>query len=183
MAEIALKVVDPGGYRFAQLVDDQEQVRRLLPLFVDRLGLPRELNYYLVPSATGRALPADISFRQAGVKPGAELVIRVARDPLLQMLVAKLYKEAKRFMTDEVWDLARQRLRDLYRLDPNYGDPAHLRSAIPGGVGPPPVLDVPLSDEPVSAIVVPAEIDVPGSESPPVVERAPPLRIPPRPPT
>ena len=132
MAEIAVKLIDPGGYHFAQLVDDRQPVRQIIPLFVERLGLPAELHYQIIPSATGQALYVDSTLAGSGVKAGAELLLRPVRNSFLQVLLDKMYEEAKSYVADQLWSLAKQQLSIIFRLDPAYPDRDGLRDVLSG---------------------------------------------------
>ena len=72
MTEIAIEIIDPGEQRWAQLVDDQALIRKLLPILVRNLQLPDGLNYELLFAEAGKALSAKLTMAAAGVMPGAE---------------------------------------------------------------------------------------------------------------
>lgn len=126
MAEIAVMVIDPGTNRFAQLVDDRLPVRTLIPPLVERLGLPRELNYLLVPAGATRGLPVDQSLAQCGIGAGAQLHLVPARDSVFDVVMKRIYAEAKDCAKKKLKEFAKQRLEMLLSADPNYPDPAGL---------------------------------------------------------
>ncbi len=134
MTEIAVVIIDPEKQRWAQLADDQARIRELLPIFVANLKLPEKLNYQLLPSEAGKALAEKVTLAAAGVKAGDELLIRPKRDSLLTKLLDKLYDEAKGHVKDKAWEMAKERMKTILRLDPDFSDPANLRKAIDGVV-------------------------------------------------
>jgi hypothetical protein len=132
MTEIAVVIIDPEKQRWAQLADDQAQIRKLLPIFVGNMKLPEKLNYELFLSEAGKALAEKVTLATAGVLPGDELLIRPKRDSLLTKLLDKLYDEAKGYVKDKAWEMAKERMKTILRLDPEFPDPADLRKAIDG---------------------------------------------------
>jgi hypothetical protein len=160
VAEIAVMVIDPGGNRFAQLVDDRLPIRTLVPPLVERLGLPRELNYLLVPAGATRGLPVDQSLAQSGYGAGAQLHLVPARDSLFDTVMKRIYAEAKDYAKKKLKEFAKQRLEMLFRADPNYPDPAglavqlgvdNLPFASAGGAAPGPAVAAPPPDAPAPA--------------------------------
>jgi hypothetical protein len=126
MAEIALLVIDPRGDKHAELVEDSRPVRDLIPVLVRRLGMPAELGYQMIPAATGRALPVDFSPARSGVGAGSEVYLNPVRDDLFTSVLRQLYKEAKDHVRDRLWKLAREKLEEIMRVDPQYPDPAGI---------------------------------------------------------
>lgn len=136
MAEIAIVVIDPAGNRSAQLVDNYAIVRNVIPMMVTRLGLPTELYYQLIPHGTNSKLPVDKSLVASAVRPGAELHLIPVRDTVFAQITRKLYDEAKDYASKKLWELARQKLDQLFRTFPEQPDPAGLLNIVPGyGVG------------------------------------------------
>ncbi len=143
MADIAVMVIDPGGNRFAQLVDDQLPVRTLIPALVGRLGLPPELNYLIVPAGHSRGLPVANSLAQSGIAAGAQLYLVPARDTVFDQVMKKLYEEARDYAKKKLWEYARQRLELIFRTEPEYPDPAGLTRTVPGAPTPGPPFGLP----------------------------------------
>lgn len=73
MAKIKTVIIDPGGDRHEQLLDDDLPIQIWLPPLVQRLGLQEKLNYQLIHVASGQALGVEGSLAQAGVGTGDEL--------------------------------------------------------------------------------------------------------------
>lgn len=130
MAEIAVVVIDPGKNRWAQLVDNEQRVRDLVPALVNALDLPGKLNYQLIHVVTSAILGPSDTLASAGVAPGGELLLKPVRDRLLKMILDKLYDEAKGYAKDQLWDMAKDKLGELARLDPEHPDPVGLKEAI-----------------------------------------------------
>ena len=126
MESIAVKVLDPAGQHWAQLLDPTQTVRRLLPLLVERLGLPDDLKYELVPEGASKALGVRSTLLEAGVVAGASLVLRPIQDGFLAAFLDNLYREAVSFGLEQGWDKVKARLDTIYRLDPNYPDKQQL---------------------------------------------------------
>jgi uncharacterized protein YlaN (UPF0358 family) len=132
MTEIAVVIIDPEKERWAQLADDQARIRELLPIFVGNLKLPEKLNYELLLSDAAKALSEKATLAAAGVVAGDELLIRPKRDSLLTKLLDKLYDEAKGYVKDKAWEMAKERMKAILRLDPQFPDPDELGKAIDG---------------------------------------------------
>ncbi|MCH7639118.1 MAG: hypothetical protein IH855_06605 [Bacteroidetes bacterium] len=130
MESIAVKVLDPAGQHWAQLLDPTQKVRRLLPLLVERLGLPDDLKYELVPEGASKALSMRSTLLEAGVVAGASLVLRPIRDGFLSAFLDNLYREAVSFGLEQGWDKVKAHLDTIYRLDPNYPDKRQLRKKV-----------------------------------------------------
>ncbi len=127
MAEIAVVIIDPEEKRWAQLLDDQVRIRKLIPDIARNLDLPKNLNYELLLAEQGGALAVNRSLADVGVLPGAELLFRPVRDTILAKLLDKLYDEAKDYAKDQVWDAVKDRLKSILRLDPDFPDPEGFR--------------------------------------------------------
>jgi hypothetical protein len=130
MAEFAVAVIDPGGQRWAQLLDYNQPASYLVSLLVQKLDLPSKLRYQLVPQPGDRPMKQSETLAQLGVTAGGELAIRPNRDSLLKEFLDALYDEIEDAVRDELWDLAREKLNELDRLDPNYPDLKSLRTSI-----------------------------------------------------
>lgn len=145
MSEIAVKVIDPGGQPWAQLLPSAWRAGDLVPPLVERLGLPTHLTYELVPRATGAPMGVGQTLAEVGVGPGAELLLRPVQDGPFQAFLDALYEEAVGFGVSLAWAQAEARLGLLQRLHPAYPDRAHLGAklaaarasgALPKGVPP-----------------------------------------------
>jgi hypothetical protein len=132
MREIAFSIIDLHGKHWAQLLDVDRPVKHLIPVLVDQLGLPRELNYVLVPRGAEFPLNDYFSLAQLYVPAGAELFLRPLRDQLLKMLLDKLYDEVKDNIKDQVIDQAKDKLMKILDLDPAYPDPLGLKQRLLG---------------------------------------------------
>lgn len=130
MSEIAVVIIDPGDKRSAQLVDDEQHIGDLIRLLLERLDLPQDLNYRLIPLAHGKALKDRQTLSRAGVSPGDELQLSLLRDGLFRKLRDQLYKKAAEYVRDKLWEKAIAELEQLFRLDPNHPDPQDLRTAV-----------------------------------------------------
>lgn len=122
MESIAVKVLDPAGQHWAQLLDPRHAVNQLIPDLVGRLALPTELKYELVPEETGRALGVNDTLLSAGIAAGAELLLRPVRDGMFVAFLDALYDQAIKFAAEHLWNGAKSSLETLYRLDPDYPD-------------------------------------------------------------
>jgi len=132
MREVAFSIFDVHGKRWAQLLDVDHPVKQLIPSLVDQLGMPRELNYVLVPRGAEFPLNENFSLAQLRVPAGAELFLRPLRDQVLKMLLDKLYDEVKDNIKDQLIDLAKDKLKKILDLDPAYPDPLGLRQSLLG---------------------------------------------------
>lgn len=134
MDSMAIRVRAPDGSYWAQLVDPATAVARLLLVLVERLGLPSHLTYELVTEPGERRLPDGNSLHEAGVTAGSSLAIRPVRDSVYAALIKKLYNEAEDFARDQLRDLARERLEQIFQLDPTYPDATQLATklGVPG---------------------------------------------------
>jgi hypothetical protein len=130
MAEFAVMVIDPGGNRIAHLVNDQRTTRDLIPILVARFGLPAELMYQLVPAGHRQGLYVDDTLARSGVGAGAVLYLVPNRDSLYTTVLDRLYAEARQFVAEQLWDLARERLDKIFRTNPDYPDVARLLDRI-----------------------------------------------------
>ncbi len=126
MDSTAIRLRDPSGEYWAQLVDLALTPAHLVPVFVERLGLPANLNYELVEESADRSLYPDRSLIEADIGAGSTLVIRPVRDSVLIAFLRALYDEAADKAKDELWDIVMERLQTIYRLDPQYPDSQQL---------------------------------------------------------
>ena len=122
MESIAVKVLDPAGQHWAQLLNPLHTVSQLVPLLVERINLPEELKYELVPEESGKPLGVNESLSGAGITAGAALLLRPVKDGLFAAFMDALYDEAIKFAAENVWDKAKSSLETIYRLNPNYAD-------------------------------------------------------------
>ena len=132
MREIAFSIIDLHGKHWAQLLDVDRPVKNLIPVLVDQLGMPRELNYVLVPQGAEFPLNDNFSLAQLYIPAGAELFLRPLRDQLLKMLLDKLYDEVKDNIKDQLVDQAKDKLMKILDLDPVYPDPLGLKERLLG---------------------------------------------------
>lgn len=128
--EVAMTVIEPGGRRWAQLLNATWSLGDLLPLIIGRLDLPERVNYQLQHVRSGRVLKQGDSLSSAGIAPGEELQISPVRNKLLADLLDALYGEAVGYVAKELWGQAESRLETLFRLEPNHPDPKGLREAV-----------------------------------------------------
>lgn len=54
--EVAMTIIEPGGRRWAQLLNVYWPIRDLLPLIISRLDLPERINYQLYHARLGHTL-------------------------------------------------------------------------------------------------------------------------------
>jgi hypothetical protein len=134
MAQIAVTILDPSDNRSAQLIDTQLLVRDVIPRIVAQLKLPERANYQLLRLGDESALPVEKSLAECGIPAGAELQLRPVRNQLLKAILDKLYDEAKGYVEDQAWELAKGKLEELFRLDPAYPDPLGLSKATAAGM-------------------------------------------------
>lgn len=130
MSDINVVIVDPGGYRFNQLLDSYMAMRALVPLLVARLGLPDELKYQLIPRATGRPMNVTDTLAGIGVSPGSEIDLRPVRDDAFGRIVEGLRKKAEGYVVDQLWAPAKEQLDKLFRIDPENREAQQLQSQI-----------------------------------------------------
>lgn len=133
--EVAMTVIEPGGRRWAQLLNLTWPVRELLPLIVERLDLPKKLNYELQHVRSGHRLGDGDSLRSFGAAPGDEFLIRPMRDKLFIDLTDALYGEAVGYVAKQLWGQVESRLETIFRLDPDYPDPKGVRPALAAARG------------------------------------------------
>ncbi len=126
MESIAVKVLDPTGQHWAQLLDPLHTVSQLVPILVQRLTLPTELKYELVPEVTGKPLGINESLSGAGIAAGSSLVLRPVKDGLFVAFMDALYEEAIKSAAQAAWDKVKSSLETIYRLDPSYHDKESL---------------------------------------------------------
>jgi hypothetical protein len=130
MPEVAMTVIEPGGRRWAQLLNVTWAVRELLPEIVARLDLPQGINYELSHIRSARVLRPGDSLQSAGIVAGEELQIKPVRDKLFFDLMDALYGEAVGYVAKQLWGQAEARLETLFRLDPQHPDPQGLRDKL-----------------------------------------------------
>ncbi len=124
--EVAMTVIEPGGRRWAQLLNVDWALNDLLPLILSRLDLPDRINYELLHMRSGHVLGKGDSLRGVGIAPGEELQLRPVRNKLFFDLMDALYGEAVGYVGKELWGQVESRLETLFRLDPNYPDPQNV---------------------------------------------------------
>ncbi len=139
MREVPFSIVDTHGKRWAQILDVDQQIKLFLPKLVETLGLPRELNYVLVPKGADLPLDNRRTLASHRVPPAAELFLRPLRDQILKMFLDQLYDEAKDYAKDKLIDLAKDKLKQILDLDPAYPDPLRLKEQLLGSAARPPV--------------------------------------------
>jgi hypothetical protein len=139
MREVPFSIVDTHGKRWAQMLDVDQQIKLFLPKLAETLGLPRELNYVLVPKGADLPLDARRTLADHRVPPGAELFLRPLRDQVLKMFLDQLYDQAKDYAKDKLIDLAKDKLKQILDLDPAYPDPLRLKEQLLVSAARPPV--------------------------------------------
>jgi hypothetical protein len=122
MDPIAVKVLDPTGQPYAQLLDPLRPVHELLSVLVHRLNLPEGPRYELVREYTGGPLPENRTLDDAGVRAGESLRVRPVRDDEFDAFLVDLYEEAAKLIAAELVAQASALLEALYRLDPQFPD-------------------------------------------------------------
>src|SRR4051812_29649350 len=130
MAQIAVTILDPSNKRSAQLVETRLPIRDLIPPIVKLLELPSQATYQLYLLGNEAALPADKTLAESGIPAGAELQLKPVRNQILKAILEKLYDEAKGYVEDQAWDMAKAKLEALFALDPYYPDPLTLEKAV-----------------------------------------------------
>lgn len=130
MADINVVIIDPGGYRFDQLLDRYMAIRALVPLLVARLGLPDELKYQLIPRATGVPMQVTDTLASISAGEGSEIDLRPVRDDVFARLIAGLRKKAEGYVVDRLWALAKEQLDRLLRIDPENREAQQMQSQI-----------------------------------------------------
>ena len=118
MSEIAVRVVNPGGERTAQLLDDRAPSQELVAVLVVRLVLPEGPNYRLVDESSRQVLRPTETLGALGVTHGDLLRLEVVRDGALDFVLKQLYKQARKQVRRKLWQLAREKLHAIRRLDP-----------------------------------------------------------------
>ncbi len=134
MREVAFSIIDLYNKRWPQLLDVDRPVQHLLPNLVDNLGMPRELNYALIPKGTDLPLDGRHSLAEYRIPGGAELFLRPLRDHLLKELLDKLYDEVKDEIKHRLIDSATDKLKQILHLDPSYPDPFRLKEQLLGAI-------------------------------------------------
>lgn len=128
--EVAMTVIEPGGRRWAQLLNVDWALSDLLPLILSRLDLPDRINYELLHVRSGSVLGKGDSLRGVGIAPGEELQLRPVRNKLFFDLMDALYGQAVDYTAKELWGQVESRLETLFRLDPGYPDPRNVLGAM-----------------------------------------------------
>lgn len=129
-SEVAMTVIEPGGRRWAQLLDVGWTVRDLLPLILSRLDLPDQIDYDLRHVRSDRVLKPGDTLQGIGIAAGEELQIAPVRNKFLYDLLNKLYDEAVGYVAKQLWGQAESRLETIRRLDPEYPDPKGIWPAV-----------------------------------------------------
>ena len=132
MREIAFSVIDLYNKTWPLLLDVDRPVQHLLPGVVDSTGMPRKLNYVLVPKGMDKALDGKYSLAQYRLPGGTELYLRPLRDELLRQLLDKLYDEVKDEIKNQLIDAAKEKLKRILHIDPSYPDPFKLKEQLFG---------------------------------------------------
>jgi hypothetical protein len=135
MAQIAVTIIDPSNNRSAHLVETQIAVREVIPPVVKRLKLPERASYQLFPVGSENALPADRTLAENFVPAGAELALRPVRNQILKAILDKLYEDAQGYIEEQAWELAKEKLQEVFRLDPNYPDVRGLERVVAAQAG------------------------------------------------
>lgn len=130
MADINVVVIDPGGYRFDQLLDSYMAMRALVPMLVKRLGLPDELKYQMIPRATGVPMQVTDTLASIGAAPWSEIDLRPVHDDVFARIVEGLRKKAEGYVVDQLWAPAKEKLDALLRIDPENREAKQLQSQI-----------------------------------------------------
>lgn len=128
--EVAMTVIEPGGRRWAQLLNVDWALSDLLPLILSRLDLPERINYELLHVRSGHVLGKGDSLRGVGIAPGEELQLRPVRNKLFFDLMDALYGQAVDYAAKELWGQVESRLETIFRLDPGYPDPQNVLGAM-----------------------------------------------------
>ncbi|MEW6242093.1 MAG: hypothetical protein AB1564_14910 [Chloroflexota bacterium] len=137
MAEISVTIIDHRGRQSEQHLNNAVAARQVISSLVERLDLPKDLDYELVPAvADASPIPAHLTLTQAGITPGMELLLRAERNEKLTGYLEKLYDEVLDHVKDRLWDMARAKLEELFKLDPAHADPLNLKDTVLGGIPP-----------------------------------------------
>jgi hypothetical protein len=139
--EVAFSIIDMNDKGWPQLLDVDRQVQLLLPNLVENLGMPRQLNYMLIPKGTNLPLDGRHTLAEYRIPGGAELYLRPLRDHLLKMFLDKLYDEVKDQIKEHLIDSAKEKLKQILQLDPTYPDPFRFKERLLGAVPQPPLYD------------------------------------------
>jgi len=141
MREVAFSIIDMHDKGWPQLLDVDRQVQLLLPNLVENLGMPRELNYVLIPKGINLPLDGRHTLAEYRIPGGAELYLRPLRDHLLKMFLDKLYDEVKDQIKEQLIDSAKEKLKQILQLDPTYPDPLRLKERLLGTIPQAPLPD------------------------------------------
>jgi hypothetical protein len=132
--EVAFSIIDMNDKGWPQLLDVDRQIQLLLPNLVENLGMPRQLNYVLIPKGANLPLDGRHTLAEYRIPGGAELYLRPLRDHLLKMFLDKLYDEVKDQLKEQLIDSAKEKLKQILHLDPTYPDPLRLKERLLGAV-------------------------------------------------
>lgn len=132
MREYVFSILDLNNKIWPQLLDVDRPVQHLLPGLAERLDLPRELNYVLIPAGSNQPLDGRWTLAQMQIPVGAQLFLRPLRDSLLKQLLDKLYDEVKDEIKDQLLERAKAKLKKILDLDPYYPDPLRLKEQLWG---------------------------------------------------
>jgi hypothetical protein len=127
MREFIFSILDLNNRIWPQALDVDRPVQQLLPGLAQRLDMPHELNYVLIPAGSNQPLDGRWTLAQLRIPVGAQLYLRPQRDPLLKKLLDELYDQAKDELKDRLLDQAKAKLKKVFDLDPWYPDPLHLK--------------------------------------------------------
>jgi hypothetical protein len=132
MREFVFSVIDLNNKAWPLLLDVDRPVQHLLPGLVDSTGMPRQLNYVLVPKGMEQALDGKYSLAQYRIPGGAQLYLRPLRDELLKQLLDKLYDEVKDEIKSQLFDAAKEKLKQILNIDPSFPDLFKLKDQLFG---------------------------------------------------
>jgi hypothetical protein len=135
MAPIAVTILDPNNNRSAHLVETRIPIRELMLPIIQQLKLPERPTYQLFRLGSGDLLPGDKSLGECGVPAGAELLLKPVRNQILKEVLDEYYEEAQGYVNAQEWQMAKEKLAEIFRLDPTYPDIQGLERAIASRVG------------------------------------------------
>jgi hypothetical protein len=127
MREFIFSILDLNNRIWPQALDVDRPVQQLLPGLAQRLDMPHELNYVLIPAGSNQPLDGRWTLAQLRIPVGAQLYLRPQRDPILKKLLDELYDQARDELKDRLLDQAKAKLKKVFDLDPWYPDPLHLK--------------------------------------------------------
>lgn len=135
MAPIAVTILDPSNNRSAHLVETRIPIRELMLPIIQQLKLPERPTYQLFRLGSGDLLPSDKSLGECGVPAGAELLLKAVHNQILKAVLDEFYEEAQGHVEAQEWQMAKEKLGEIFRLDPTYPDTNELERAIASKVG------------------------------------------------